>query len=331
MAAAQSPGARADQGVRPSIRLPIRDAVVLRIGGWPRDTRRGRGPRRAGEAESGATRSTGGPRESPPAPPRSGNRYCRRPPRAPVPEGWHWVSGKHCCEAERSGVKSSSDRRHTRRLERPRGHHNVFGADAGIVEVDDKRPVLPRHRTRRAAQLHRELERRRVGSGRYETTSARVGIAVAVAGERQPGEAVVATRCKQGQRVPAIAPGGPDQRRPASRMTKRRPWRARKYPGSRAPPARRRSRRPRRAREKRPRSESNRPSCGPLLVPSFSGRVGRNRLGYEPSNSRGSRSRSGRRVPRPRPRSGRARAGRQRPPRPRACSPITAGSARGGA
>ena len=112
------------------------------------------------------------------------------------------------CSCTTSGAEVGGDRRRERHLKRPGGDHDLVGLVGAVGELDEEAAAVAcPHGLHAAVELDRQLEPSRVvGEVGDDVVAARV--AVGVAGEVEPGQAVVAHGREQPQRVPSGSPGG---------------------------------------------------------------------------------------------------------------------------
>ena len=113
------------------------------------------------------------------------------------------VGAVHLDEAR---VELLGDGRDPRRLKRPRGDHHLVSGVRTVAQLDHEAPVVAAaDREDLAVELHGQVEVLRVARQVLDNlVAARIG--VELAGEREPGQAVVAHRREQLQRVPPLAP-----------------------------------------------------------------------------------------------------------------------------
>ena len=104
------------------------------------------------------------------------------------------------------GPEAGGDRRRERHLKRPRGDDDLVGLVGAVGELDDEAAAVTcPHGLHAAVELDRQLEPSRVvGEVGDDVVAPRV--AVGVAWEVEPGQAVVAHGREQPQRVPAAPP-----------------------------------------------------------------------------------------------------------------------------
>ena len=170
------------------------------------------------------------PCASPRAPWRSGSRCCRRRPRGRCRRARARAGGSRRCASGRRRVQLVGQRRHVRDAGTARWRRRPGRPRAPpSASVDDEAPVVLG--LERSTRLSNWTGRSNVSRVLLEVGDHLVAgrVAVGIAGKRQAGKRVIAARREQHQRVPALAPRGAD-RLARSRITNRRPARARKWP-----------------------------------------------------------------------------------------------------
>ena len=185
---------RADQRLAFLQALPSRESAVIRITPSASRNRKMSRPGSAAEAAAGASRRRGGPRASPRAPRRSGSRCYRRRPRGRGPRERSPAAGSRRCEvAERSTANAGT-----------RGTWNgpvaTITWSACSVRSASSTSKPGWHADHAAVVVDRQIAGV-LGQVVHELVAGRV--VVRVARERLAGQAVVARRCEQPQRVPA--------------------------------------------------------------------------------------------------------------------------------